>query len=83
MVNRIPRHHVLVFLLYLLVAIGVTFPVITNLSTQFLGGDTSDAYEMARHVWWYKTALQTGDDIIWQSNLGYPDGLPDDVVTSL
>lgn len=74
MLNRIPRHHVLVYLLYLLVAIGVTYPVINNLSTQFLGGDTSDAYEMARHVWWFKTALQTGEDIIWQSNLGYPEG---------
>jgi hypothetical protein len=72
--NRIPRHYILVFLLYLLVAIGVTYPVITSLSTQFLGGDTSDAYEMARHVWWFKTAIQTGEDIFWQSNLGYPEG---------
>lgn len=74
MLNRIPRYHIIVFLLYLLVAIGLTNPVITNLSTQFLGGDTSDAYEMARHIWWFKTAIQTGEDIFWQSNLGYPDG---------
>ena len=74
MLNRIPRHHLLVFLLYLLVAVGLTFPVITSLSTQFLGGDTSDAYEMARHIWWFKTAIQSGSDIFWQSNLGYPDG---------
>ena len=74
MFKRIPAHHLLVFLLYLLVAIGMTYPVITSLSTQFLGGDTSDAYEMARHVWWFKTAIQNGNDIFWQSNLGYPDG---------
>lgn len=74
MFKRIPRHHVLVFLLYLLVAVGVTYPVITSLTTQFLGGDTSDAYEMARHVWWFKTAIQNGNDIFWQSTLGYPDG---------
>jgi len=72
--KRIPPHHLLAFLLYLLVAIGMTYPVITSLSTQFLGGDTSDAYEMARHVWWFKTAIQNGNDIFWQSNLGYPDG---------
>ena len=74
MLKRIPRHHILVFLLYLLVAIGVSYPAITSLSSAFLGGDTSDAYEMARHVWWIKTAIQTGQDIFWQSNLGYPDG---------
>lgn len=74
MFKRIPQHHLLAFLLYLLVAIGMTYPVITSLSTQFLGGDTSDAYEMARHVWWFKTAIQEGNDIFWQSNLGYPDG---------
>lgn len=39
-----------------------------------MGGGTSDAYEMARHVWWFKHALQTGQDPYWQSNLGYPDG---------
>jgi len=71
---RIPRHHVLVYLLYLFVAIGVTYPAVTSLSTHFIGGDTSDAYEMARHIWWFKTAMQEGQDIFWQSNLGYPDG---------
>jgi len=72
--NRIPRHHMLVYLFYLCVAIGMTHPAITSLSTDFIGGDTSDAYEMARHIWWFKTAIQTGQDIFWQSNLGYPDG---------
>ena len=74
MLNRIPRHHIVVYLLYLFIAIGVTYPAITSLSTDFIGGDTSDAYEMARHVWWFKTAIQTGEDIYWQSNLGYPEG---------
>ncbi len=74
MLKRIPRHHMIVFLLYLFVAIGVTYPAITSLSTHFLGGDTSDAYEMARHIWWFKTSIQNGNDIFWQSNLGYPEG---------
>ncbi len=47
-----------------------------SLSTHFLGGETGDAYEMARHIWWYKTALQTGTDIFEHSLLGYPEGLP-------
>ena len=74
MLKQISRHHILVFLLYFLIAVGVTYPTITSLSTQFMGGDTSDAYEMARHVWWFKSAIQNGDDIFWQSTLGYPQG---------
>lgn len=63
-----------VFLLYLLLALLITFPAILSPATQFMGGDNSDAYEMARHIWWFKEALQTGQSPFWQSNLGYPDG---------
>ncbi len=68
------RHHLAVLLFYAILAIIITFPVIMSLDTQFLGGDNSDAYEMARHTWWFKHALQNGIDPFWQSNLGYPDG---------
>lgn len=68
------RHQALVLLFYAVLAIIITFPVILSLDTQFLGGDNSDAYEMARHTWWFKHALQNGIDPFWQSNLGYPDG---------
>lgn len=71
---RAVRHHALVLLFYFMLAVIITFPVILSLNTQFLGGDNSDAYEMARHTWWFKHALQNGLDPFWQSNLGYPDG---------
>lgn len=74
MPRRIPRHHILSYLTYLLVALHLCAPILTSLSTRFLGGDTSDAYEAARHIWWFKTALTNGADVFWHSSLGYPDG---------
>ena len=74
MTGRILRSHVIAGLLYLVVAIYLTAPIYATLSTRFLGGDTSDAYEMAHHVWWYKTALLSGEDVFYQSLLAYPDG---------
>ncbi len=32
-------------------------------------------YESARHIWWYKTALQSGEDVFHHSLLSYPEGL--------
>lgn len=68
-----------VFGLYLLVAIGITYPLIANLSTVITGFDYGDGYEMAHHLWWFKHALQTGQDIFFQPLLAYPDGI--DAVT--
>ena len=76
LLRRIPFPRLLVILAYLLVALYLTAPIHTQLSTHLLGGDTGDAYEMARHIWWYKTALQTGTDVFEHSLLGYPDGFP-------
>ena len=59
---------------YALVAVYLASPVIGSFSTRFLGGETGDVYEMARHIWWYKTAVQTGEDILTQSLLGHPEG---------
>ncbi len=71
---RRTRHFILACLAYFFVALNLGSPILTSLSTQFLGGDTSDAYEMARHIWWFRTALANGDDIFWHANLGYPQG---------
>ena len=74
MPKRIPRHFILSGLAYLLVVIGLCWPVMPFLSTRFLGPMGSDAYEFARHIWWFKTALQNGDNVFWHSLLAYPDG---------
>jgi hypothetical protein len=72
---RIPRAHLAVYLLFLLVAIVITIPLVNVFSTRFLGHPFSDSYELARHIWWMKYALQTGQPLFSQPLLAYPDGL--------
>jgi methionine-rich copper-binding protein CopC len=67
--------HLAVYGFYLAVALVVTYPLITELSTAFAGFVYGDAYEMAHHVWWFKTALQTGQNPFYHSLLAYPDGI--------
>lgn len=64
-----------IYLLYLLVAIVVTWPLASDLSGQLAGFAYGDSTEMARHIWWYNHALRTGQPIFWQPALGYPDGM--------
>jgi hypothetical protein len=73
--TRLPRRHLAVYAFYLLIAIVITFPLITALSSRLMGDSSSDAYEMARHIWWFKYALQTGKPLFFQPMLGYPDGI--------
>lgn len=68
------KRGLIVFLLYFALALLITAPTVFSPTQGFLGGDTSDAYEQVRHVWWFKEALQTGQSPFWQSNLGYPEG---------
>ncbi len=67
--------HGLVFLLFLLLALLITFPLVLHLGDQAAGYPDSDAYEMLRNVWWFKTALQSGQEPFFQPLLGYPDGI--------
>lgn len=69
------RFLLLVFLGYLGVSIFITWPLVTDLSGQLIGHDTSDAYEMGHHIWWFKYALQNGQPLFYQSLLAYPDGI--------
>ena len=74
MLRRQPYQHWLAIFAYCLVALYVTAPIHSELSSRFLGGDAGDVYEMARHIWWYKTSLQNGEDVFHHSLLGYPAG---------
>ena len=81
MLNRILSsqrlwRYVAVYLFYLALAILITYPLVTVMSTQLAGDGTSDAYEYVRHVWWYRHALQTGQPLFFQSVLAYPNGIP-------
>ena len=66
--------HLLPIAIFLLVALILTAPVLAVFSTHYLGHESGDAYKMARHIWWYKTALQNGEETFGQTLLGYPDG---------
>ena len=74
MFRRISIHHLVALLFYILAAAYLIAPVLDSLTTHFVGGNTSDVYEMARHVWWYTHALHEGENVFFQSLLAYPDG---------
>ena len=76
MIRRFNHRLLLPAFAYLLVAAYLAAPVIGSISTSFLGGEAGDVFEMARHIWWYKTALQSGDDIFEHSLLGHPGDVP-------
>ena len=69
------RHHLAVFALFLLVAVGISWPLATQMDTRLAGFGYSDAYEMAHHVWWFQHALHTGQPLFEQPLLGYPNGI--------
>ena len=74
MLRRQLHQHGLALCGFLLAALYLTAPIHSALSTRFLGGDAGDVYEVARHIWWFKTALQSGEDVFYHSTLGYPEG---------
>lgn len=77
------RAHLLAYLFYLVIAVIVTYPLVTVLGTRFAGHPVGDTYEYVHHIWWFKTALQTGQDPFFQPNIVYPDGASATVVWSL
>lgn len=67
--------HSAVYLLYLGIAVVITWPLITVMESTLFGGFLTDAYQTARHIWWIQHALSSGQSVIFQPALGYPDGL--------
>jgi len=66
----------LIIVCYALAALYLAAPIYSALSSRFLGADSSDVYEIARHIWWFKSALLSGDDLLAHSLLDYPEGSP-------
>lgn len=73
--NRIPPIELIVYGFYLLVALLITWPLITVIGTHFIGFTFGDAHEMTRMNWWFTYALRTGAPLVFQPLLGYPDGM--------
>lgn len=61
---------------YALAALYLAAPIHGALSSRFLGEEAGDVYEMARHIWWFRTALPGGYDVFEHSLLAYPEGSP-------
>ena len=59
---------------YLIIALYLLSSTLGTFSTRFIGSDSGDVYEMARHIWWYKVALQQGENIFHHALLGHPNG---------
>ena len=71
-----PYQRWLALLGFLMAAIYLTSPVHSALSSRLIGADSGDAYEVARQIWWFKFAIQTGEDVFEQSLLAFPEGYP-------
>jgi hypothetical protein len=60
---------------YLALAVGITWPLVTDLSGQLIGHSTGDAYEMGHHIWWFTHALRSGEPLFYQTLMAYPEGI--------
>jgi hypothetical protein len=69
------RPHLLVYGLYLAVAVLMTWPLVTVMGTQFAGYPFGDSHEMTRHIWWFTYALRHGEPLVFQPLLGWPEGM--------
>ena len=66
--------NVLVFLGYLLLTLGMTWPLVTRLSTEIAGAGT-DVWIHQWTFWWIKEALQNGLNPFYTTLLYYPEGV--------
>jgi hypothetical protein len=75
MLQRPLIRHLLIIILYFLVALVIVGHNPTVLLEKFIGTDTGDTYEMARNVWYFSYAIRHGEPMYYQTMLGYPDGI--------
>lgn len=70
------RRHLILILAYFVVALLLTWPLVTVLGTRFAGHPFGDSYEYARMIWGFTQAFRSGQSPFFQPLLAYPDGLP-------
>lgn len=64
-----------IYSFYLAVAVIITWPLVTVFGSAFVGHPFGDSLEYARHIWWIRHALSSGQPLFDQPMLAYPDGL--------
>jgi len=70
------RRHLPLLCAYFAVALLLSWPLVTVLSTRYAGHPFGDSYEYARMIWSYADAFRSGQSPFFQPLLAYPDGLP-------
>jgi hypothetical protein len=79
--SRAPAIHAAALLTYLGLAIGLTWPLVTHMSTGVIGGFESynftfeDASQNIWNIWWIGRALASGQNPFWTNMLYYPEGV--------
>lgn len=68
------RQQILPLVLYALVALIITAPLVGQLSTHVGGAEYGDSFEYLRLGWWGRYALANGLNPFYQSLLVYPNG---------
>jgi hypothetical protein len=64
----------IILLVYLGIALGITWPLAINMDSHF-PGDSNDSLHHYWNGWWVKRALGAGQSPYWTPYLHYPDGL--------
>ncbi len=68
-----PREHLLVLCAYLVVSLGVTYPLVLHLNTALLGD--GDAWLFVWNFWWWRFALGNGLHPFCTDYIHYPTGI--------
>lgn len=76
MIGLLKRHRdtLLAMLVYALLTVGMTYPIILQMSTHLIG-DSTDAYLFFWGNWWTREALRKGLDLYHTDYLFYPSGV--------
>ncbi len=68
-----PKVHICVLVLYAILTLLMTFPLILNLSTKIIGGN--DAWQSLWGLWWFKKSVEDNASIYYTNYLFYPTGV--------
>ena len=69
------RHNAVVLLLYLLLTVAFTWPLVGNLGSNWLATHDTDTFVKLWDQWWLQHSQDTGQSLLYTTDLFYPHGL--------
>ena len=69
------RHNAVVLLLYLLLTVAFTWPLVGNLGSNWLATHDTDTFVKLWDQWWLQRSQDTGQSLLYTTDLFYPHGL--------